>query len=277
VEGAERGVEKIDVTALAGDEVGWTLLGTLFLRAWESRQEHPILGDRWAAEALERIEHDPAALRRRTRPESNQYLVALRAGLLDRWCAAFLARHPDAVVLHLGCGLDSRAFRLAPPAPALWFDIDLPEVVVVRRRLYADGDRYRMVGASVTDPGWLDDVPDDRPVLVVAEGLLMYLTEDEVRRLLVGLADRFGYGELLFDVVAPWLARMGGPTHWGIVRGRRIEAWDPHLHLLEQLPLGTGYERIPNRNYRTIYRLGDRIPFWRHMLQALRFGIGPPT
>lgn len=266
--------EKIDVTALAGDEVGWTLLGTLFLRAWESRAERPVLGDRWAAEALERIDHDPAALRRRTRPESNQYLVALRARTLDDWSAAFLSAHPDAVVLHLGCGLDSRAFRLDPPAPALWFDVDLPEVVEVRRLLYADGERYRTLGASVTDADWLAEVPADRPVLVVAEGLLMYLAEDQVRQLLVRIADRFGSGELVFDGIAPWLARMGSPTHWGIVRGRSVERWDPRLHLLEQLPLGTGYERIPNRTYRAVYRIGDRLPFWRHMLQGFRFRIG---
>ena len=214
------------------------------------------------------------ALRRRTRPGSNQYLVALRARTLDDWSAAFLAAHPDAVVLHLGCGLDSRAFRLDPPAPALWFDVDLPGVVAVRRQLYRDGDRYRMLATSVTDPGWLAEVPADRPVLVVAEGLLMYLAEDDVRRLLARLTDRFAVGELVFDGAAPWTTRLSPVLRWGLRDGRRVEEWNPRLHLRERLPLGSGYERIPNRALRTVYRLGDRIPSWRHMLQSFRFGIG---
>ena len=267
-------MEKIDVAALAGDEVGWTLLATLYLRAWESRGEHPILGDRFAVEALERIDHDARTLHRRTRPEGNQYLVGMRARRLDDWSAAFLARRPDAVVLHLGCGLDSRAFRLAPPAPAEWFDVDLPAVVAVRRQLYEDGDRYRMLGASVTDPGWLDEVPTGRPVLVVAEGLLMYLAEDDVRALLVRLADRFDTGELIFDGMAPWLTRFVGPTRWGIADGRTLEAWHPRLHLLDQLSVGAGAEQIPDRTYRTIWRWGERIPGWRRILRTFRFRIG---
>jgi O-methyltransferase involved in polyketide biosynthesis len=265
-------MEKIDVAALAGDEVGWTLLGTLYLRAWESRGEHPILGDHRAAEALGRIAYDANLLHRRTRPEGNQYLVGMRGRRLDDWSADFLARHPDAVVLHLGCGLDSRAFRLAPPAPAEWFDVDLPAVIAVRRRLYDDGERYRMLAASVTDPGWLDAVPTGRPVLVVAEGLLMYLDEDDVRALLVRLANRFDRGELVFDGMAPWLTRLVGPTRWGIADGRALEAWEPRLHLLEQLPVGADFERIPDRTYRLVWRLG--WPAWRRMLQTYRFRIG---
>ena len=120
--------DKIDVSELGADRVGWTLLATLYLRAWESRNRHPILGDPYAQEALDRLSYNEAMLRRRTRPEVNQYLVALRARLLDDWATDFLVRHRDAVVVHLGCGLDSRMLRLDPPAPALWYDVDLPEV-----------------------------------------------------------------------------------------------------------------------------------------------------
>ncbi|HZM80885.1 MAG TPA: hypothetical protein VFC19_34615 [Candidatus Limnocylindrales bacterium] len=74
---------KVDFSAIPDDGVTWTLLGTLYLRAWESRQPHPILGDHYAAEAVERINYDFAKLHRRVRPSGNQFLVALRARQLD--------------------------------------------------------------------------------------------------------------------------------------------------------------------------------------------------
>jgi O-methyltransferase involved in polyketide biosynthesis len=160
---------KVDFSSVRWGSVEWTNLVTLYLRAHESRSRRPILGDHAAAEAVDRIDYDFKRIRRISLPASNQYLVALRAKQLDDWAADFLARHPDAVVLHLGCGLDGRAFRLAPPPSVLWFDIDQPVVIELRRRLYDDTDRYRMIGSSVTDPEWLDQIPTGRPTLVVAE------------------------------------------------------------------------------------------------------------
>ena len=144
----------------------------------------------------------------------------------------FLARHPDALVLHLGCGLDGRVFRLDPPPSVLWFDLDQPGVIELRRRLYSDTGQYRMIGSSVTDPQWLDDVPGGRPTLVVAEGLLMYLPEQDVRELLDRFTDRFEYGELHFDTISP----LGPPlskvftnsiVKWGIHNARDMRRGIP--------------------------------------------------
>jgi O-methyltransferase involved in polyketide biosynthesis len=69
---------------------------------------------------------------------------------------------------------------VAPPAGVRWFDVDRPEVIALRRKLYSESETYQMVGSSVTDPGWLDHLPAGGPVLIVAEGLLMYLTTADV-------------------------------------------------------------------------------------------------
>jgi O-methyltransferase involved in polyketide biosynthesis len=263
--------EKIDVTGLNGDGVTWTLLGTLYLRAWESRAERSILGDHYAAEALDRIDYDFTALNKRLRPQSNQFLVALRARQLDDWSTDFLVRHPDATVLQLGCGLDSRMLRLDPPTAVRWFDLDVPKVIKLRRRLYPERDHYQLIGASVTDTGWLREVPADRPVLIIAEGLLMYLAESDVRRLLQRLTDHFSSGELIFDGLAPWLTRVVKPFRWGIRDGRELEQWNPRLTCVAQVPLTTHFAKIPVRRYRILYRLGHAVPAWRTMLQEWRF------
>lgn len=251
---------EVDFSSVRWGSVEWTNIVTLYLRAYESRSRRPILGDRAAAEAVDRIGYDFKRIQRTMLPASNQYQVALRAKRLDDWCADFLRRHPDAVVLHLGCGLDSRAFRLAIPPTVLWFDVDQPGVIELRRRLYDDTERYRMIGSSVTDAGWLDQIPTGRPTLVVAEGLLMYLDESEVRQLLKRLTDRFDSGEMLFDTttaLAPLMSKVltKGITKWGIRDARELQTWNPRLRFVERSPALAGYEQIPATAVRWIYRL----------------------
>src|SRR5262245_60583866 len=168
---------KVDFSSVGWRSVEWTNLVTLYLRAYESRSPQPILGDHAAAEAVARIDYDFKRIHRAAGPWANQYLVALRAKKLDDWSSAFLRRHPDAVVLHLGCGLDTRGVRIEPPSTVQWFDLDQPGVIDLRRRLYNETENYHMIGASVTDAGWLEGIPAGRPTLVAAEGLLMYISE----------------------------------------------------------------------------------------------------
>ena len=82
-----------------------TLLATLYARAMESRSANPILRDEMAEDAVRRIDYDFDRLKVDT------LSIAMRAKQFDLWTAEFLAGHPDAIVLHLGCGLDSRVFR----------------------------------------------------------------------------------------------------------------------------------------------------------------------
>jgi O-methyltransferase involved in polyketide biosynthesis len=257
--------EKVDFSSVEWGSVQWTNLVTLYLRAYESRSRQPVLGDHAAAEAVDRIDYDFDRIRRMSMPAINQYMVALRAKQLDDWCVDFLAAHPDAVVLHLGCGLDGRAFRVAPPPEVDWFDVDQPPVIDLRRRLYDDTEHYRMIGSSVTDPQWLEAIPTGRPTLVAAEGLVMYLRESEVRRLFERVIDRFDSGEMQFDTLsalAPTLSKIftRGIIAWGIRDARDIEAWHPKLHFLERTPALAGYEKIPSTPVRLMYRLISAMP-----------------
>jgi methyltransferase (TIGR00027 family) len=256
---------KVDFSNVQWGSVEWTNLCTLYLRAYESRSPAPILGDTEAEEAVDRIDYDWARMRTAMRPGANQYMVTMRAKQLDDWGADFLRRHPNAVVLHLGCGMDTRAFRLHPPDTVQWFDVDQPDVIALRRKLYDDRDGYRMLASSVTDQAWLAHVPTDRPALVVAEGLLMYLTESDVRTLLQRVTDRFGSGELVFDTVSPMGPRLSkvltkGIIKWGIRDARDIARWNPRLRFLERSSVGALHQRIPSRPMRVLWRLVDATP-----------------
>lgn len=256
---------KVDFSTIRWGSVEWTNLVTLYLRACESRSCRTILNDRAAAEAVDRIDYDFKRIHRNSLPAVNQYLVALRAKQLDDWCANFLQRHPDSVVLHLGCGLDSRAFRLVVPASVRWFDLDQPGVIELRRRLYEDTEHYQMIGSSVTDPRWLAYIPTGRPTLVVAEGLLMYLRRSEVRQLLERLTNQFDCGELLFDTISPLGPLLSkvftkGIVKWGIRNASDLKRWNPRLCFLERTSALADYEKIASRPPRLLYKVIETLP-----------------
>jgi O-methyltransferase involved in polyketide biosynthesis len=106
-----------------------TMLLALYSRAMESRSKDPLLRDTMAEEAVERIDYDFE----RTKPSRVESLqVVLRSLQLDRWTSEFLAEHTDATVLQLGCGLDSRVYRIDPPPGVRWFDVDYPDIIELR-------------------------------------------------------------------------------------------------------------------------------------------------
>ncbi|HEY9305543.1 MAG TPA: class I SAM-dependent methyltransferase [Mycobacterium sp.] len=272
---------KLDFTGVRWGSVEWTNLCTLYLRAYESRLEHPVLGDRAAAEAVDRIDYDFGRMHRAAKPWANQFLVALRAKQLDSWAGDFLRRNPDAVVLHLGCGLDSRAFRLDVPSGVSWFDVDVPDVIALRRQLYNDRPGYTMIGSSVTQPGWLEQIPTGRPALIVAEGLLMYLNEGELRQLLQRLTDHFATGELLADLLSPWGPRFSnsplfakastsGITKWGTRDGHELSEWIPRLHLVDN-SMFLDPAKIPLKPQQLVYRMLTAAPFMRNYDRLYRF------
>jgi methyltransferase (TIGR00027 family) len=260
---------KPDFRSVGWSSVEWTNLVTLYLRACESRLPEPVLGDHAAAEAVDRIDYDFERMHKAAQPWANQYLVALRASKLDDWTADFLRRHPNAVVLHLGCGMDTRALRLQLPADVDWFDVDQPDVIELRRQLFDESAGYHTIGSSVTDESWLDRIPTGRPVLVVAEGLLMYLSERQVWELFQRLTDRFGSGELLFDTLSPMGPRLSllftkGIVKWGIRDAREIQTWNPRLRFLEQTSALAGCDEIAETPQRRLYRVLNATPIRRY-------------
>jgi O-methyltransferase involved in polyketide biosynthesis len=130
-----------------------TLLATLYARALESRSQHPILVDRWAEVLVNRIDYDFPKL---GIGRNDAAAIAIRARQLDEWTTEFLAQHREALVLHLGCGLDARMHRIDPTSGVLWYDLDYPDVIELRQRLLAPRVGCMMIGSSVTDSGMVE-------------------------------------------------------------------------------------------------------------------------
>ncbi|MFE1871671.1 class I SAM-dependent methyltransferase [Streptomyces sp. NPDC059496] len=137
-----------------------------------------------------------------------------RAIVFDELTAAFCRAHPDAVVVSVGIGLDTRAERLAGalPASVTWLGVDVPEVVRLRAELLP-GDHSRVFAASITEPDWADQllplVGERRDVLVLAEGVLMYLDPAGLKAFLTSCRSAFPAAELVADFFHPKVALSG--------------------------------------------------------------------
>ncbi|KUI28735.1 methyltransferase [Mycobacterium sp. IS-1742] len=258
-----------------------TMLATLYAKALDARASESALRDAFAGDIVGQIEYDWS---RTGITPRNALSVALRSKHFDGWARQFLAVHPEAVVLHLGCGLDSRYYRLEPGPGVEWFDVDYPDVAALRARFYPEREHCHVVAASVTDAGWLSSVPSDRPTLVVAEGVTMYLTEADGVALLRRVVGRFPCGEVQFDafnrfgIALGWtntpVRRAGARLHWGIggpadildaVPGTRLLAWVPVFDsdAFSELTFG----------YRAMAAVMNRVPGLRTMAQFHRYAF----
>jgi O-methyltransferase involved in polyketide biosynthesis len=183
-----------------------TLLLTLYARALDSGTPNPILGDTLAAAVASRIAEDTgydfAELKLKPSLVAS---TALRARKLDDVIHQFITTHPDAVVVDLGCGLDTRLARCTPPASVDWYDVDFPEVTDLRQRYLPD--RSHLVAADVTEPNWSQTLPDDRPAMIVAEGLLPFLPGDSFQTMIRQLTTRLPAGELALNGYTRFAAR----------------------------------------------------------------------
>lgn len=251
-----------------------TLLIPLYARALDSRSKRPILGDRKSDEIVRMIDYDFESLR----GLGDGNVMVVRARQIDEWVREFLRSNPDAVVLNLGCGLDTRVTRIRPPPRVSWFDMDYPEVIAERRRFYSDAEGYRMLESSVTEQSWLEKVPAGRPAMIVAEGVLEYLTEEKVGSLLNRLTDHFPRGQIVFDVMNSFAIQSGrqklreetGAEHrWVVDDVRDVDRLNPRLRRLSNESV-FGSKYLP-AGYRLKFGTVAIVPRVRNMIRLLRY------
>ena len=217
---------------------------TLRLRALDARSNAPILGDVLSAQVAERLGLD---LNTSKWPRSMVLVHAVRDAMLDRLVYRFVTDHPTAVVVDLGCGLDMRRQRCDPPPGVDWYDVDFPAVIEVRERLLPGG--ANLIGADVTASAWLDELPRERPTIVVTNGLMLLLTADAFIALARAVTSHFDSGELAFNAysrLAMRNSRRAGrrmkSSPWsmpvavgdGIDDPHEPETWDGGLSLIEE-------------------------------------------
>ena len=231
--------------------VSETLLIPLYNRAMESQRPDAMLKDEKAVALLTQMRADApirldfSQVRQIRMNELLKVMRILFTREFDRYARDFLDRHPDAAVVHIGCGLDSR-FERVDNGRVEWYDLDLAEVIDLRRKFIGEeGERYHLLACSVLEDAWLQAVKvhSARPFLFLAETVFVYFTEEQVKPLVLKLRDHFPDAELVFDGWRPfevWLGNrylskspFAGLMRWGFWRGEEIEGWGG-IHLLDE-------------------------------------------
>jgi O-methyltransferase involved in polyketide biosynthesis len=225
--------------------VAETLLLPLCVRALEAKRPDALLRDERAAALVRQLDCDPARFLGKI-DEETQVAVILRNLKFDRYVQDFLRRYPEAIIVQMGCGLDAR-FERVNNGKVEWYDLDLPEVIELRRELIGgEGERYHLLACSVLEDTWLDLVSAHRhgPFLFLVESVLIYFEEVQVKRLVLTLKEHFPGSELVFDAFTPFFVwannlrvsktGVGAPCQWGLRHGKELESWGEDIGLLEE-------------------------------------------
>ncbi|MCB9423246.1 MAG: class I SAM-dependent methyltransferase [Ardenticatenaceae bacterium] len=266
--------EKVRLT-----EAQETLLITLFAKARGCPDNFFV--DETAQRVLDQIDYDFGQL---NVPTGTSLTVCLRAKKLDDYARAFLEQHPLATILHLGCGLDGR-FQRIDNGQVEWYDLDLPDVIELRRKFFAETNRTHLIASSATDLTWLDAVPQQgQPVLIIAEGLFMYLAEADVKRLFLALQTAFPGCHLAFDAYSkltthrvqshPSLKKTGAAIQWGIDDPQTIETWGDGIRFQEEWFFIQSPEIIKLAfRYRLIFKIAGLFPIANKAHRILYFTL----
>jgi O-methyltransferase involved in polyketide biosynthesis len=263
--------------------VSETLLVTLYLRAMETQRPDALIKDEKAVELVARLGYDFERVRRIPMNDANRLVIILRNRQIDRYAQDFLARHPDAVVVHIGCGLDARFERVAERNGQVeWYDLDFPHVIELRRKLIGDErERYHFLACSALEDAWMEAMSAlrQRFFLFMAEGVFPYLEEAQVKWLVLRLRDRFPGAELVFDAISPFelwvgnlrlaISKLGARAHWGLRRGQELEGWGDGIRLLDEW----GFCDDPTPRLDSL-RWISRIPLLARALRVYHFQLG---
>lgn len=184
------------------NEVNKTLYIPLYGKSTVSRQnmilKDPMAEKIWAAEAF--------PVKGKSKSKWLTYNMAMRARVFDDWTDEMLKKYENAVVLHVGCGLDSRCLRVSQKY-AKWVDCDLPDVIALRKQYFTETDTYEMRAVDASDPEQVKLLPDAKAAIIILEGLSMYLTNEQLHGFFRTLQEKYESLHVLMDIYTEFGAK----------------------------------------------------------------------
>lgn len=248
--------EKVSVTG-----VPETMIQTLYARAKESEKDNPMIRDDMAAEIVSKLDYD---FSNADKDKAMSYGVIARTIVLDEMVGRYLSEHPKTVVINIASGMDTRCYRMEGKY-LRWYNVDLPETMEIREKFLTESGPIYQIAKSAMDASYMDEIINDgENVLVVIEGLSMYLSEEDVLQMFSIIEKNFPEVTVMVETMSPFVGRhikeksiegSDAKFTWGIKNGKLLQQLVPAFTYKGEVSLVEGMKKMM-----PIYRIIGKIP-----------------
>lgn len=246
-----------------------TLLLPLWGRAYETQKDKPRLIDEKAVEIIDKLDYDFSAIAE-TQSMSQHGWVA-RSLHTDKMALEFIKKHPEATIVNLGCGLDT-TFSRVDNGKIMFYELDLPDVIALRKNFYADSSRHKSIASSFLDTKWFEEIEVKDGLLFLAGGVLYYFRDEQVKEFFIKAADYFKGCDFYFDSLSPLGLKIGKKQvlkkgdmgmamdeGWALKPVKSLEKWDKRFKVISAVSMGRGMKNGLPLKTRMIMTIPDLL------------------
>ena len=225
-----------------------TLLLPLWGRAMETQKRNPSLTDKTAYEIINKIDYDFTTISNNIHAVTQHEWIA-RSIHIDRTINEFLMKFPKATIVNIGCGLDTTLDRI-DNGELFWYDLDLPDVIELRRKFVLEGDRRKFISCFFLDDRWFSEVHIEDNVLFMAAGVLYYFDENQLKEIFNKISSSFTGSEFVFDAASSFGVKTANEKviassgldqrsylKWGLDTASEISKWNNNIEVIKEYPM----------------------------------------
>ena len=253
--------EKVNVTG-----VPETMVQTLYARAKETRKKNAKINDEIAVELVKKLDYD---FSKADKDNAMTYGVIARTIVLDRMVRKYLEKHENTVVVNIACGLDTRCYRMKGKY-LRWYNVDLPETMKIRSQFLTETDPVYQIAKSAMDDSYIDDIDyHGKNILVIIEGLTMYLYEKDIRKMFSIIDKSFQKVTVMVETMSPFVVKhmkeksiegSNAKFTWGVKNGTELQKIAANFSILHEVSLIEGMKELM-----PMYHVLGKIPAIRNI------------
>ncbi|WP_373129704.1 class I SAM-dependent methyltransferase [Dorea formicigenerans] len=253
--------EKVNVAG-----VPETMVQTLYARAKETKKQNAKIKDEIAVELVEKLDYD---FSKADKDSAMTYGVIARTIVLDRMVRQYLENHENTVVVNIACGLDTRCYRMKGKY-LRWYNVDLPETMKIRRQFLPETGPIYQIAKSAMDDSYVDDIDyHGENVLVIIEGLTMYLCEKDIRKMFFIIEKSFQEVTVMVETMSPFVVNhvkeksiegSNAKFTWGVKNGTELQRIVPEFSVQQEVSLVEGMKELM-----PVYHVIGKIPIVRNI------------
>ena len=250
-----------------------TLIIPLYARKLCAEQFPTLYQDEYSAKICESIDYDFSQFKSRENSAMYQF-GALEGAMREKdmvWeITDYLKAHPKAAVVNLGCGLNMTG-RTADNGTCRIYNLDFPAVIKSRNELVPAGEREENIACDLNDLSWMDQIDAGGGAVFYAAGVFHYFTTQQIKDMVIAMAERFPGGRLVFDAVGKFgrdklmkgtLRSMGMNDISGLFcvdDSTELEGWSPKVKLMSKRSYMQGYYKLDDPNIKGIHRFLSKL------------------